>query len=184
MGVYTMRAGVVTFSTNDTKYAYVIEESPLVVEKTKGKKKEYEILNDGGFEMPLADLKAKTKDTNRLIVNDEDSTLIINSADIQASTATSKDKLLLQIEKQDATKYGKDAKTNIVLDTGDLGTLGCTTTIYLETDLKKKSITVWGLNSKGAVVKLGKAKTDANGILKITAKAATLKKMGKSKVAK
>ena len=181
MGVYTMRAGVVTFSADDTKYAYVIEESPLVVEKTKGK---YEILSDGGFEMTLAELKAKTKDTIRLVVNDEDSTLIINSADIQASTATSKDKLLLQIEKQDATKYKKDAKTNIVLDTGDLGTLGCTTTIYLETDMKKKSITVWGLDSKGAVVKLGKAKTDANGILKITAKAATLKKMGKSKVAK
>ena len=100
----------------------MIEESPFVVEKAKGK---YEILSDGGFEMTLADLKAKTKDTNRLIVNDEDSTLIINSADIQASTATSKDKLLLQIEKQDATKYKKDAKTNIVLDTGDLGTLGC-----------------------------------------------------------
>ena len=181
MGVYTMRAGVVTFSADDTKYAYVIEESPLVVEKTKGK---YEILSDGGFEMTLAELKAKTKDTIRLVVNDEDSTLIINSADIQASTATSKDKLLLQIEKQDATKYKKDAKTNIVLDTGDLGTLGCTTTIYLETDMKKKSITVWGLDSKGAVVKLGKAKTDANGILKIMAKAATLKKMGKSKVAK
>lgn len=175
MGVYIMRAGVVTFSTKNTKYAYVIEESPLVVEKTKG---EYEILSDGGFEMTLANLKAKTKGTNRLVVNDEDSTLLINSADIQASTATATGKLLLQVEKQDATKYKKDAKTNIVLDTGDLGTLGCKTTIYLETDLKKKSITVWGLNSKGAVVKLGKAKTDANGIFKITAKAATLKKMG------
>ncbi|MGN1034249.1 MAG: hypothetical protein ACI4PK_01465 [Oscillospiraceae bacterium] len=77
-----------------------------------------------------------------------------------------------------------NAKTNIVLDTGDLGTLGCTTTIYLETGMKKKSITVWGLNSKGKVVKLGKAKIDANGIIKITAKAVTLNKMGKSKVAK
>ena len=183
MGVYTMDDGVVTFSVDDTQYAYVIEESPLVVEKTKGK---YEILSDSGFEMTLADLKAKTKGTVRLVVNDEDSTLLINSADIQASTATATGKLLLQVEKQDATKYKNgsktlDAKTNIVLDTGDLGTLGCTTTIYLETEMKKKSITVWGLDSKGAVVNLGKAKTDANGILKITAKAATLKRWANRK---
>lgn len=184
MGVYTMNDGVVTFDVDNTKYAYVIEESPMVVEKTKGK---YEIIDDDSFKMTLENLKAKTKNTIRLVINDEDSALLIDSADIQASTATSKDKLLLQVEKQDATKYKNgsktlSAKTNIVLDTGDLGTLGCKTTIYLETGMKKKSITVWGLNSKGAIVKLGKAKTDANGILKITAKAATLKTMGKSKV--
>ncbi|MGN1034248.1 MAG: hypothetical protein ACI4PK_01460 [Oscillospiraceae bacterium] len=64
MGVYTKDDGVVTFNIGNTmQYAYVIEESPLVVERAEGK---YKILSDSGFKMTLADLNEKTKGTVKL----------------------------------------------------------------------------------------------------------------------